>query len=425
MKKFGAKGDGKTDDSYAINRAMESAVMLKKPLFFPDGIYMVRSFNIKGDLIGVKGKTRIKNLSNGGSIYDFCTIRDKRGINIRNIIFDGNVNGSNEKPSGGSIPLFIYNSSSVNISNSIFVNSPSAGLRIELCKDLQVTACSVKNMNGPYGDGIYIESSINITVFNVQANDYTRIGFVAEKNSRKIVFNQCSARYGHDASIIHGGTEFNAGFWAELSADVHIKNSISQDNTHYGFVLTSGIQSHLLDVSQIANFSIFSSKSVNNPVGFRISSSGNTVRIKLENCAAVNSTQGFTAFAREKNDSFEFINCTVDLIESSKDGVNDAGFMWESSINTSGDFPIFRFKNCVTNYKGKIPFHKLYNRNTNNADLSTYSGGNARIFINNMSNNTPNRQPIIKAITGNPKLEIINTKPELRYMVKASNIVIK
>ena len=67
-----------------------------------------------------------------------------------------------------------------------------------------------------------------------------------------------------------------------------------------------------------------------------------------------------------------------------------------------GDFPIFRFKNCVTNYKGKIPFHKLYNRNTNNADLSTYSGGNARIFINNMSNNTPNRQPIIKAITGKP-----------------------
>lgn len=58
VKDFGAKGDGTTDDTAAINLGISAALVLKQPLFFPAGTYLVTStinIPVGTQLLGVKG----------------------------------------------------------------------------------------------------------------------------------------------------------------------------------------------------------------------------------------------------------------------------------------------------------------------------------------------------------------------------------
>lgn len=424
---FGAKGDGIADDTRAIAAAIRSAAKDQKILYFPEGIYLVSNLDITVSFTGVAGKTRIKKLNDAtkADIYTFCNIRNKENISVNSIIFDGSVQGTNIKPLLGAIPLFVYGARNIVVTNCFFVNSPAAGLRIESSENVNISSSKLENMNGTFGDGVYIENSHNVKLEDLIANNYTRIGFVVEKNSRTVQINKCKASNGHSASILYGGTEFNAGFWAELAADVKIDKCLSEDNEHYGYVLTSGVEKAPLTNSKIASFTVTNCRSISNPVGYRVSSSGNPVDIQVVNCKAIAANQGFIAFARDMKDRFTFKNCFAEILEPSKEGLNDAGFMWESEINNANEYPVFIYKNCTINFKGKIPYDKLYDRATNVADLSTYSGGNAHIFIDRISNNTPSKKPIIKAIKGNPKVEIINTIPDLRYMNRRGQVTIK
>jgi len=426
VRQFGAKGDGLSDDTKALSNAVRYAKANKKALSFPKGIYLVNNIDISVNFTGVENQTQIKKINKTGrdDIYTFCNIKNRKNIIIKNLIFDGSVKGTATKPKSGSIPLFIYNASNVSIINCSFINSPAAGLRVEISNNINISQCKTEHLTGAFGDGVYIENSRDIAINNVTSKNYTRIGFVIEKNTRNVKINNCIASYGHDASILYGGTEFNAGFWAESSANVQINNCLSQNNSHYGFVLTSGIDKRLLN-TDLATFSISKSKSINNPTAFRVSSSGNPVNINIIQCQAVAANQGFVAFARDKKDKFTFKGCIAEIRESSKESVNDAGFMWESAINTPNDYPVFIYQDCITNFKGETLVNKLYNKATNDADLSTYSGGNANIFIDGMSNNTPSKKPVIKAIKGNPKIEITNTSPNLNYMNRKDQVIIK
>lgn len=427
VRSFGAKGNGIADDTKAIAAAIRSSATNKKILYFPEGIYLVRNLDITVSFTGVAGKTRIKKLNDATNpdIYTFCNIRNKENISVNSIIFDGSVLGTDIKPLLGAIPLFVYGARNIVVTNCFFVNSPSCGLRIESSENISITKSKVENLNGAFGDGVYIENSKDVKLEDLIAHNYTRIGFVVEKNSRTVQINKCKASNGHSASILHGGTEFNAGFWAELAADVRINECLSENNKHYGYVLTSGVEEALMAKSKIASFNITNSKSINNPVGYRVSSSGNPVDIKVVNCKATSANQGFVAFARDKRDKFTFSNCFAEIVEPAKESFNDAGYMWESEINNANEYPIFIYQNCFTSFKGRIPVEKLYSRETNVADLSTYSGGNANILIDKMKNNTPSGKPVIKAIKGNPKFEIVNTIPDLNYLNKKERVIIR
>lgn len=427
VSRFGAKGDGISDDTKALAKAMNYAVVNKKTLTMSAGVYLVSTLAINVNLAGVKNQTRIKKINNDNSndIYNFCNIKNKNIISISNIIFDGSVKGSDTKPLLGGIPLFIYGSNSISIVDCMFVNSPSAGLRIETCSNMSIARCKTDNLNGPFGDGIYVENSNTVSLTNVASNNYTRIGFVIERNTRNVSFKYCTASNGYNASILHGGTEFNAGFWAESSANVSINNCSAKNNLHYGYVLTSGIDKKLLLNTGLVKFSISNSVSINCATAYRVSSSDNPVNIQLTNCKALAANQGFVALAKNKEDKFTFNNCVAEILEPSEKSLNDAGFMWESELKDLESFPTFAYQNCVTNFKGKIPYGKLHSNANNVADLSTYGGGNARIFIDKMSNNTSSKQPIIKAIKGNPRIEFTNTQPDLNYMNQKGQVIIK
>ena len=93
VKWFGAKGDGVTDDTLAINSAISFTSSIKSNLLFPAGTYIVSGLNAVANmqLIG-EGSTstriKLKNNSNTHLVNSLTNTIDD--IRIQGIIFDGN-----------------------------------------------------------------------------------------------------------------------------------------------------------------------------------------------------------------------------------------------------------------------------------------------------------------------------------------------
>lgn len=111
VKDFGAKGDGSTDDTTAIQNAVNTAASLKRALFFPSGIYITGTItlpaysNIFGEYVGEGHGTVLRGKGTGDVLYglnsDSCfgttvpaTKTDyAHHVTISNMEIDGNVNG--------------------------------------------------------------------------------------------------------------------------------------------------------------------------------------------------------------------------------------------------------------------------------------------------------------------------------------------
>src|SRR5690606_8908402 len=73
VRDFGAKGDGKTDDSESIQAAIDHAETEGSIVIIPKGKYIVDYIHIKASLRGEKGETVLKKKrGTGTSIYEFC-----------------------------------------------------------------------------------------------------------------------------------------------------------------------------------------------------------------------------------------------------------------------------------------------------------------------------------------------------------------
>lgn len=426
VKDYGAKGNGINNDTKPIQLAIDVAKKRNTNIYLPAGTYMVTNLVIQSSMIGQKN-TIIKKISNTDEKYTFCNIRNQQNLTIRDIIFDGNVKlDANREPVKGAIPLFIFMSTNIEILNCAFNNSAMSGIRIEGSQSVRLSNCTQTNSHGAFGDGYYIDSSSDIDIKSCKANNYTRIGFVTDMDTKNVNLLNCIATNGYNASILKGGTESNAGFWFELSANVTATNCIAKNNIHYGFVVTSGISKEKINNVAYVSFNLIGCTSTNSGVGFKVSSAGNAVSTSLTNCKANLVTTGFVAASIDANDRFYFRDCSASLLPSTSGSINDAGFMWESkSDGINGKMPLFSYTNCYIKYIEPVALKKLFDRNTNNADLSTYSGGTARIIIDNMKNSLKNNGPVIKAIKGNPFVEIKNTNADLRYMVKGHNVKIQ
>lgn len=400
VKDFGAKGDGRFDDTRAIQEAINHGARRGETIMFPHGTYLVSSLKINTSIEG-DGNVVLKRIrSKGNGHYDFCTIGKQEDISIRGITFDAN---SPKGVSSKGIPLFVFSSRDIDIENCEFLNSSMSGLRIESASNISINRSIARNSSGNYGDGFYFTKSHHIKIENSSAMNYTRIGFVVEDNSSEINFDNCRASFGTGASILSGGTEFNGGFWYENSANVYTKNCVASNNTHRGFVAANAKKE-----GGIAKFTFDNCISEDNPIGFSLSSKGGvSVNIRVTNSKAINVERGFVASARHLSDKFEFENCEVHLKKISAGALNNVGFMWESPITKENkrykSLPTFSYSNSKIVYDKAEELNAVRNSKANNGDISTYSGGKARVIIRGMTNSLTGDKLILKARRGNPQ----------------------
>lgn len=161
MKDFGAVGDGVTDDTMAIQAAIDFSSANKKNLIFNAGVFLISDTIILKSHTSMYGNGSVRIVMKGGvdkrmfvnemSLHKFDIDMKDDDIVIDGIDIDGN--GKNQiwvtdGPTGGSSDtdlVYILSCSNLVIRNSRFVNSPSSCLRIINAPGAVISHCEMSD----------------------------------------------------------------------------------------------------------------------------------------------------------------------------------------------------------------------------------------------------------------------------------------
>jgi parallel beta-helix repeat protein len=230
VKDFGAKGDGKTDDTKAIQAALDSS----EKVYVPDGTYMI---NVDVSLQLHSNQTLA--MSDGAVLKAIASAKDCHSlINIEN--------ASNVVVSGGSIVGERYRH---------LGSSGQRGMGIQIVyKSSNVTVKNVR-ISDFWGDGIYVGSPTgaadmavrNITIENVVSHNNRRQGLSITDASNVTVKNSVFSNT--------NGTNPGVGIDIEpnedqIAEDIEIINTQCTGNASSGIVI-SGYCETIREVSII------------------------------------------------------------------------------------------------------------------------------------------------------------------------------
>lgn len=251
---FGARGDGRTDDTAAIIAADAAAAAAHKSLFFPAGIYAIEPIEARASWMGAGSARSI--LRYRGRATTFVSLVSASGIDDIRFVdlgFDGSAsadpiswNARNYSSFTGSAGLSIDSCRNARILRCQATNTCSHGFRLLKVHEGNIQACSTRRSRGVFGDGFLILSSTDILVADCTAQDYTRIGIAADRTDiteplcQQLTIRNCRPEFGHHASSIYGGTEFNAGVWIENCTSSIVEGVRTSRNTHRGISVCSG-----------------------------------------------------------------------------------------------------------------------------------------------------------------------------------------
>lgn len=255
VKRFNAKGDGKTDDTLSIQTAIMSCPDFGR-VYIPKGIYIIKTLFLKSNLTleFEKGAKLIYNVLPGsGAIlpgYTQTFTQDEyylgswegnpldtftaliQGINVTNVniigegILDGNgSNGWWESPKEKNVAwrprLFqLIHSNHVNVQGITFQNSPSWTVHPLFSDDLSFIDLKIINpKDSPNTDGLNPESCQRVRIIGVHfsvGDDCIAIksgkiylGRRLKRASEYITIRNCSMNFGHGAVVI--GSEMAGG----------------------------------------------------------------------------------------------------------------------------------------------------------------------------------------------------------------------
>lgn len=344
VKDFGAEGDGVTDDTAALATANSTATLFGKSLFFPAGTYMTDPATATTNWYGEAGSI-IKNRLLLNDNYVIVTATGIDRIHFDGLTFDGNVsadpspwNSGNYNTFTGVAGLSVEDCERPLVSNCHAQNMRHHGFRFARCLNATWQNCTATRMRGIFGDGFISISSIGITLSGCSATDYTRIGVVIDSygggdvlTGYKITITGCFFWNGHDASIIHGGGEYNAGIWCEHTGDISISGTFVWDNVHNGIVAATGSNNNGFPGSH-SQCTITGTHTVGSIYGINVYSLvGKPVICSVVNSSAKLAKIAFVGGANTATDSFTWLGCHADYDASATNG---RGFATETGAVT-------------------------------------------------------------------------------------------
>lgn len=205
---FGATGDGTTDDTAAIQAALDSMAEYTT-LVFPSGIYVISdTLTISTDNVFIQGNAKI--LAKAATNFEYMMLGDGlTGVTVSNLEFDANKanrsSGQNIRFMGAGFTScteceFI----NVTVRNTRGYNSvPAVGLVLagasSRCK---AEGCTVIDMgdSGYASDGIFTSGTQN-TISNCTATNGFDTAFVIESSNNSIITGCNSFNFGCGAAI--------------------------------------------------------------------------------------------------------------------------------------------------------------------------------------------------------------------------------
>jgi len=154
VKTYGAMGDGSTDDTNAIQNAIQSNAVI----FFPAGTYIISS------AIQLLSLQNVHIQANGAIIQNNTTTTDSFEISgCEFVTFTGGqyTRSATITASSSSLQhcLFFGNCTDVIVQNAFIYGSPGMGICIVVCFDVKIVNNIIKNTTR---DGIYSHYSVNV-----------------------------------------------------------------------------------------------------------------------------------------------------------------------------------------------------------------------------------------------------------------------
>ena len=156
VKDFGAVGNGVTDDTVAIQTAINAASLKRSKVVIPAGTYNVTFIKL-GSYVSIYGdgakSTILKQTAVGSAIFYNYDATDKEHIYIDSIGFDVNL-----KDSG----ITLKNVKNLTVKNCWFANNPAWGIHVgidearatsstlETCEDILIENCSFNNTTSTF-----------------------------------------------------------------------------------------------------------------------------------------------------------------------------------------------------------------------------------------------------------------------------------
>ncbi|CAH8324780.1 unnamed protein product [Eruca vesicaria subsp. sativa] len=234
---FGAKGDGKTDDTQAFNKAWKKACSTNgiKTFLIPKGkTYLLKSTRFRGPCKSLRSFQILGTLSASTKRSDYSNdknhwliVEDVNSLSIDGGsagIVDGNgkiwwQNSCKIDKSKVCIALTLYNLKNLNVKNLSVRNAQQIQISIEKCNNVKVKNVKITAPgDSPNTDGIHIVATKSIQISNSDigtGDDCISI----EDGSQNVQINDLTCGPGHGISIGSLGDDNSKAYVSGINVD--------------------------------------------------------------------------------------------------------------------------------------------------------------------------------------------------------------
>ena len=281
VKRYGAKGDGKTDDTLAIQAAIDTIRQSGGKVFFPEGNYLISKALHLYEGITLEGNSQTSTFITQNSIYAHVEANDCNYVTIKNITFEGpGINAAG----GGGIVFGRRNNANimgVNIENVTVQHCVGVGISIScpivsVFNNVRVMGIAGSGfsfyqsgtsitMNSCYAitctQAGYDFGQMNYTTLNACAVEVCGIGYYLHHSCNNIALVGCGAEDQIERRTIDGVEYKGVDYQIEGGAGNSLVSCYSRNNTFAGIVAKGGNPS-IIGYRQIgtAEYGILSDK---------------------------------------------------------------------------------------------------------------------------------------------------------------------